>query len=50
MRAKNVVNCLIIGSGEQNLKTDTFSNVNEVCPNCGQMNTYNEKSMIWREE
>lgn len=35
---------------EQNLKTNTFSNVNEVCPNCGQMNTYNDKSMIWRED
>jgi ribosomal protein L32 len=34
---------------EQNLKTNTFSNVNEVCPHCGQRNTYNEKSMIWRE-
>ena len=33
---------------EQSLKTNTFSNVNEVCPHCGQMNTYNEKSMIWR--
>ena len=30
---------------EQSLKTDTFSNVNEVCPNCGEMNTYNQKSM-----
>ncbi|HKG89180.1 MAG TPA: hypothetical protein VKA95_12715 [Nitrososphaeraceae archaeon] len=38
-----------IDSGES-LKTGTFSNVNEVCPHCGQMNTYNEKSMIWREE
>ncbi|HKG31441.1 MAG TPA: hypothetical protein VKA91_09225 [Nitrososphaeraceae archaeon] len=35
---------------EQNLKTNTFSNVNEVCPYCGQMNTYNDKSMIWRED
>jgi hypothetical protein len=31
---------------EQSLKTDTISNVNEVCPNCGEMNTYNQKSMI----
>ena len=37
-------------NSEQSLKTDTFSNVNEVCPNCGEMNTYNQKSMIWREE
>jgi len=35
---------------EQSLKANTFSNVNEVCPNCGEMNTYNQKSMIWREE
>ena len=34
---------------EQNLRTDSFSNVNEVCPHCGQMNTYSEKNMIWRE-
>jgi ribosomal protein L32 len=37
-------------NSEQSLKTDTFSNVNEVCPNCGEMNTYNQKSIIWREE
>ena len=38
-----------IDSG-QSLKTNTFSNVNEVCPHCGQLNTYNDKSMIWRED
>ena len=37
-------------NSEQSLKTDTFSNVNEVCPNCGQMNTYNERNMIWRKD
>jgi ribosomal protein L32 len=55
-----IVSCKNCGKGfrltavkidsEQSLKTDTFSNVNEVCPHCGQMNTYNDKSMIWREE
>ena len=55
-----IVSCKNCGKGfrltdvkvdsEQSLKTNTFSNVNEVCPNCGEMNTYNQKSMIWREE
>jgi RNase P subunit RPR2 len=36
-------------NSEQNLRTDSFSNVSEVCPHCGQMNTYNDKNMIWRE-
>ena len=26
-------------NSEQSLKADTFSNVNEVSPNCGEMNT-----------
>jgi ribosomal protein L32 len=55
-----IVSCKNCGKGfrltavkidsEQSLKTNTFSNVNEVCPHCGQMNTYNDKSMIWRED
>ena len=35
---------------EESLRTNTFSNVNEVCPHRGQMNTYNDKSMIWRKD
>ena len=31
----------------QSLKTDTFSNVNEVCPNCGEMNTERTFFHIW---
>jgi hypothetical protein len=55
-----IVSCKNCGKGfrltavkidsEQSLKNNTFSNVNEVCPHCGQMNTYNDKSMIWRED
>jgi PDZ domain-containing secreted protein len=28
-----------INSEQKSIKDDTFSNVNEVCPNCGEMNT-----------
>jgi hypothetical protein len=55
-----IVSCKNCGKGfrltairidsEQSLKTNTFSNVNEVCQHCVQMNTYNEKSMIWKED
>ena len=55
-----IVSCKNCGKGfrltavridsEESLKTNNFSNVNEVCPNCGQMNTYSERNMIWRKD
>ena len=35
---------------EHDLKSSTFANVSETCPNCGEMNTYSVKNTIWRDE
>jgi hypothetical protein len=55
-----IVSCKNCGKGfrltavriesKESFKSNTFSNVNEVCPHCGQMNTYDDKNMVWRKD
>ena len=34
---------------EQDLKSSTFANLSDICPHCGELNTYSVQNTMWRE-